>query len=83
MDGNDMAFPCLDENFTPNGSIQVGLTKREWFAGMALQGLAAGAQASGSGADMLNCEAMALDAIALADAVLKEMTQCDASDEHG
>jgi len=30
--GNDMAFPCLGEAFTPNGSIQTGLTKREWMA---------------------------------------------------
>lgn len=41
MNGNDMAFPCLDEAFTPNGSIQVGLTKREYFAARALQGLCA------------------------------------------
>lgn len=36
---NDMAFPALDTNYTPNSTIQLGLTKREYFAALALQGL--------------------------------------------
>ena len=35
--GSHQAFPCNDR--TPNGHY--GLTKREWFAGMAMQGMAA------------------------------------------
>lgn len=41
MNGNNMAFPVLDEAFTPNGTIQTGLTKREHFAALMLQGLCA------------------------------------------
>jgi hypothetical protein len=38
--GNDMAFPVvLETTRTPNDSEQLGLTKREYFAAMAMQGL--------------------------------------------
>lgn len=53
------------------------LTKREWFSGMALQGLAAGMQATPNGSTLINCEAVARDAIALADALLKELNEED------
>ena len=37
---NDMAFPVvLEWTRTPNDSEQLGLTKREYFAAMAMQGL--------------------------------------------
>jgi hypothetical protein len=49
------------------------LTKREYFAGLALQGLAAGMHAAANGGDLINCEAVALDAIALADALIVEL----------
>jgi hypothetical protein len=39
MNGRDMAFPALDTSYTPNGTIQLGLTKRELFAAMAMQGM--------------------------------------------
>lgn len=36
---NDMAFPVvLETTRTPNDSEQLGLTKREYFAAMAMQG---------------------------------------------
>lgn len=38
---NDMAFPVLDRDQTPNGTHQLGLTKRELFAAMAMQGMLA------------------------------------------
>lgn len=38
---NDMAFPVLDRTQTPNDTTQLGLTKRELFAAMAMQGLCA------------------------------------------
>jgi hypothetical protein len=30
--GNDMVFPVLDRAATPNDTLQLGLTKREYFA---------------------------------------------------
>lgn len=36
---NDMAFPVLDRDQTPNGTYQLGLTKREYAAIEALKGL--------------------------------------------
>jgi len=39
MNGRDMAFPVLDCEQTPNNTFQLGLTKRELFAAMAMQGL--------------------------------------------
>ena len=39
---NDMAFPVLDLQQTPNGTYQLGLTKREHFAALAMQGAIAG-----------------------------------------
>lgn len=38
MNGNDMAFPVLDRTQTPNGSEQLGLTKRELIAAIVLAG---------------------------------------------
>ena len=73
---DDMAFPCEGPNTTA-----YGLTKREFFAGLALQGLSAGMHAAASGADLINCEAVALDAIALADALIKELAVPDTIDD--
>lgn len=40
LSGNDMAFPVVTEGTrTPNDTHQLGLTKRELFAAMAMQGL--------------------------------------------
>lgn len=38
---NDTAFPVLDQSQTPNSTAQLGLTKLEYFAAMAMQGLCA------------------------------------------
>ena len=59
----------------------IELTKREIFAAMALQGLAAGMQASASGSHLINCEAVALDAIGLADALINELATDTSSAE--
>ena len=44
IDNGGPAFPHWDG---PNGKCFGGLTKREWFAGMALQGLLANAEITG------------------------------------
>lgn len=65
--GNDMAYPVLDRDQTPNGTYQLGLTKRELFAAMAMQG-------------MLACDRradleLAEKAVIYADALLKELAK--------
>ena len=37
--GGNMAFPMVFPSGPPFPSVGTGLTKREWFAGLALQGL--------------------------------------------
>lgn len=41
--GEQQAFPSVDFG-PPNGGVSPGLTKREYFAGLALQGLLASGQ---------------------------------------
>jgi hypothetical protein len=38
INGKDMAFPVENVEHTPNNTVQLGLTKRELFAAMAMQG---------------------------------------------
>lgn len=64
---NDFAFPVLDTSQTPNGTNQLGLTKREYFAGLAMQGLIACPDSSG------NFATIADDAISFADALLERL----------
>lgn len=61
----DMAFPVPPEH-SPNNSIQLGLTKREYIAAMAMQGMAS---------DPVYTEApyekgIAMHAVKMADALL-------------
>jgi hypothetical protein len=49
----------------------MGLTKREWFAGMALQGLLANHE------NRTSYEAIAVDAIRYSDALLKQLAESD------
>jgi hypothetical protein len=68
---DDRAFPFLRENNNPSMPLIMGgsgLTKREWFAGMALQGLCVNGYYM-STEDRLN---IAMSAYQLADAMLKE-----------
>lgn len=38
MNNNEPAFPTLEQNGNSSWNTYEGLTKREWFAGMALMG---------------------------------------------
>jgi hypothetical protein len=60
--GRENAFP--DQRWK-------GLTKREWFAGMALQGLLANHE------NRTSYEAIAVDAIRYSDALLKQLAESD------
>lgn len=66
---NDMAYPVLDRSQTPNETYQLGLTKREYFAAMAMQGMLAGDDGNSS------AEYVAHDAVKQADALLKELAK--------
>jgi len=62
MNGQSTAFPT---------DIDDGLTKREWFAGMALQGLIACETVRGSATEL------AKYALGHADAILKQLAESD------
>jgi hypothetical protein len=69
---NDMAFPVvLATTRTPNDSEQLGLTKREYFAAMAMQGLCANS-IPGSHHSFNNT---ANEAVRYADALLAELAK--------
>jgi len=62
MNGQSTAFPT---------DIDDGLTKREWFAGMALQGLLGNADL------YVDIESKVPEAIDFADAILKQLAESD------
>ena len=55
--------------------VNRGLTKRELFAAMIAQGLSAGMAWSSNGSDLVNEDALAIDAVTIADALLKELAK--------
>ena len=61
--GNEPAFP----NTTPGGEQCCGLTVREWFAGMAMQGIFSNPET-----DIRSYEAVASLAFKTADAIIAE-----------
>ena len=65
---NDLAFPVLDRDQTPNGTFQLGLTKRELFAAMAMQ-----AQLSNPAMDWTSIY-VAKAAVDYADALIKALS---------
>lgn len=60
------------ETPTCQDSLQVGLTKREWFAGLAMAGIFAGRNWS-KGASIPDCIDYARNAVELADALIAEL----------
>ena len=64
---NDAAFPVMHGNF-----YTAGLTKREWFAGMALQGILAGTPLAELDSKGM-WGAIARDSITAADAILSQL----------
>lgn len=79
--GNDMVFPILDRTQTPNETTQLGLSKREYFAGEALKGVLSNeklistliAEGQKQGVTSLDC--IAGSAIAYADRLLERLAK--------
>lgn len=89
---NDPAFsmaagPLLTEDgiTRPIHPEEYGLTKREWFAGLAMQGLLANLYASVQGSRLLNklenkpeentCQVISRNAVLFADALIAELSK--------
>ena len=71
---NDLAFPAYNKN----GSYCLGITKREYFAAMALQGIVGGKKAPAWYERDLSTEwqdIMAKDAVLLADALINQLNK--------
>ena len=73
---NDPAYPLVYQPITPDGTpigptyLTYGLTKREYFAGLAMQGLCAKQE-------HFYFKEAAREAVAYADALLKELEESD------
>lgn len=76
IDANSAAFPC-EQGTDPNGSwnqtFEPGLSKREYFAAMALQGILAG-----TSGDTFDPITIAYDAIKATDVLLEILEQTNA-----
>ena len=67
---NARAFPCVPHDLVGRVvGMEYGLTKREWFAGMALQGMLGDPERNGT------IETYALEAARFADALMKELNK--------
>lgn len=66
----DPAFAMGVRHENGHTEIYPGLSKREWFAGIALQGLLAWHPASG-----LNLEKIAVDAVNVADVLIEQLNK--------
>ncbi len=83
MTGNEAAFPEPPAFVGPNGEVstcqQNGLTKREYFAAMSMQGLRAGAVITGEivagGVKLWSNEQVATQARYDADALIAELSK--------
>lgn len=67
--GDDLAFPFVETAAMQGESINFGLTKRELFAAMAMQGFAANPSCSANG------ERHVAEAVQWADALLAALAQ--------
>lgn len=73
---NQPAFPnFLQEGLSANSHVDAGLTKREYFAAMAMQGLLANTGGVSGNAMQTYHEATAIESIRLADALLHQLNQ--------
>lgn len=72
----------INERARENGNREGGcLTKREWFAGMAMQGLLANPDMTNNFSPAYDAEPMAADARRMADALLLELARTEGGGE--
>lgn len=72
MNPNDPAFPHVADFGIDDRSMAEGLTKREWFAGMAMQGMLANPNEKRQYPDLQD---YAVKARVMADALIKELSE--------
>lgn len=80
MSGQESAFPTNETEYARQGDVehsvtkcvQPGLSKREYFAAHALQGLLSAIDDYGPGR-LIPTEEAAVDAVAMADALIEEL----------
>ena len=72
MSGDDLAFPFSES--AEMQSVNPGLTKREWLAGMALQGIVASDSVTGSNQSKCWKESAQI-AVGLADATIAALSR--------
>lgn len=71
MNNADMpAMPLLDNTGSVDGQFMIGLTKREHFAGMIMQGILSGVLSNGVDVEWAQA---ATDSVRAADALLAEL----------
>ena len=75
--GYELAFPCLSDNEEYPGQLKAydtGLTKREYFAGLAMQGICANEYIN----DRYDtAKYLAKEAVGFADALLEELSKTE------
>lgn len=71
--GQEPAFPIVIDDVSKNQFVHTGLTKREYFAGLALQGMLA--VYAGNDVNLPNIDAAAKQSIEYADALLAELAK--------
>lgn len=82
--GNDPAFPKVPITQEDRGISWPGLTKREWLAGMAMQGILANSKYATEGTK-LNGRILGVDeaSLQLADALLAALRSSDKTEKSG
>ena len=73
MNPNDPAFMVIGTYAEGSNALPTGLSKREYFAAMAMQGLLA--SFPDQGLDGLNCKRYAIAMVEMADALIAELSK--------
>lgn len=76
--GNDLVSPLsteeLSDRFSEGITLQAGLTKREWFAGLAMQGVLTSLP---PGVVAINSETIAKESVIMANKLIRVLNKFD------